>query len=153
VDAKTGNLYVSEDHDIRLIADGSVSPLAGSTDGTSGILIDGTADNARFNVPYGLAFDPGGNLIVTDYRNHAIRKVSPDGMVTTIAGARDENGNGVSGDGAAQKDGLGDEATFSCPLGVAVDTTTGVIYVSDSSNHNIRKITPCTDAHPCAKNP
>jgi len=147
VDAKAGILYVSENHDIRTITNGQVNLLAGSTDGSSGNLIDGTGSNARFYRPYGLALDADGNLIVADAANHAVRKVTPDGVVTTFAGTRDDvTGAGTSG----AKDGPANEATFSSPYGLAVDPNTGVIYVSDADNNNIRKITPCTAQHPCA---
>lgn len=124
-----GNLFVADrlNHCIRKIApNGMVSTYAGS--GTSGFL-DNTGINAQFSYPMHLAIDLNGNIFVADSNNHRIRKISPTGVVTTVAG---------SDSGFA--DGDGNVAKFSYPEGIAVDNL-GNIFVADSNNHRIRKIT------------
>ncbi|HEX2862208.1 MAG TPA: hypothetical protein VHN79_11235, partial [Lacunisphaera sp.] len=93
---------------------------------------DGPAVNARFNNPHGLALDASGNLYVADNANHTIRKISPQGIVSTFAGSPDQPGS---------TDGTGSEARFLLPKGIAVDPA-GNVYVADSGNHTVRKITP-----------
>jgi len=128
-----GNVYVSDsyNHTIRKITPaGVVTTLAGSP-GNSGSA-DGTGSAARFNQPTGIAVDASGNLYVADYNNHTIRKITPGGTVTTLAGSP-----GIS----AYVDGTGSAARFSYPFGVAVDSS-GNVYVGDSNNEVVRKITP-----------
>lgn len=127
---QAGNLFVadSSNHRIRKITPtGEVSTFAGSSEGFA----DGMRASAAFKYPYGLAFDQSGNLFVADGINHRIRKVSPDGAVTTIAG---------SGTGA-YADGTGISARFWSPYGLAFDQL-GNLFVADGSNHRIRKIQP-----------
>lgn len=93
---------------------------------------DGPAAEALFDAPHGLAIDANGNLFVADNINHTIRKISSQGMVTTIAGSTGEAGS---------TDGTGSAARFNLPKGVAVDPQ-GNVYVVDSGNHVVRKITP-----------
>lgn len=126
---REGNLYVAdagEHNRIRRIApDGQVSDLAGGREGRS----DGSGAAAAFHTPSGIAFDPAGNLIVADTGNNAIRKVTPQGVVTTLAG-----------DGAAGfRDGAAQQAQFNGPIGVAVDKA-GNVYVADTYNDRIRRI-------------
>lgn len=125
-----GELYVSdmESSVIRKItAAGVVTTLAGSA-GQEGLL-DGAGTNARFNGPMGLAVDAAGNLIVADADNNAIRRVSPTGAVTTIAG----------GSGNGNADGPAALATFNWPVAVTVDPS-GSIFVADYFNCRIRKL-------------
>ncbi len=126
---RKGNLYVADtgNHAIRRIApDGSVSTLAG--DGQPGYQ-DGLGRAARFNGPVGLAVDKEGNVYVADTYNDRIRRIAPDGSVTTVAG------NGVPGTG----DGMASVAGFDTPTAVAVDKK-GVLYVADTGNDAVRRI-------------
>jgi sugar lactone lactonase YvrE len=134
IDAE-GNLILadSDNHCIRKVTpDGTVSTLAGSREGENGFA-DGAAADARFYWPEGVAIDAEGNIIVADRNNYCIRKVTPDGTVSTLAGSR-EGENGFA-DGAAA------DARFNWPEGVAIDAE-GNIIVADSNNHCIRKVTP-----------
>lgn len=93
---------------------------------------DGAGANARFNHPKGIAVDKSGNLYVADTLNATIRKITSDGVVSTVAGIVGNRGS---------TDGLGRIARFDIPTGIAVDTK-GNLYIADSMNGAIRKITP-----------
>ena len=93
---------------------------------------DGTGADAQFYHPQAVAVDPGGDLYVADTWNHTIRKVTPAGVVSTLAGLA---GNPGSVDGTNSK------ARFNRPAGIAVDSATN-LYVADSFNHTLRQITP-----------
>src|SRR2546423_1786713 len=93
--------------------------------------IDARGSAARFNIPWGIAADTTGNLYVADMQNHTIRKITPAGDASTLAGL-----TGISG----SADGTNTNARFSQPCSVAVDTS-GTLYVADTGNHTIRKIT------------
>jgi sugar lactone lactonase YvrE len=124
-----GNLYVADggnNNSIRKIDLGGVATtLAGGEEGYA----EGTGKAASFNTPSGLAIDAAGNLYVADTGNNAIRKITPQGVVSTLAG------DGLAGD----KDGVGAAAQFNGPIGVAVDAD-GVVYVADTYNDRIRRI-------------
>lgn len=92
--------------------------------------LDGEADESLFNHPRQICFDNKGNLYVADGMNHVIRKVSPDGIVSTVVGIA-----GVKG----YRDGSPDEAMFNQPDGVAIDDE-GTIYIADYENRLIRKL-------------
>jgi streptogramin lyase len=129
VSDSAGNLYISEryNHAIRKIdTAGNVTTLAGRNFGYA----DGQGEEARFNEPMGLTIDADNNLYVADANNHRIRKITPQGEVTTVAG---------STQGAA--DGRGTAAQFNTPAGLVIDTQ-GHIYVVDRFNHLLRKISP-----------
>jgi sugar lactone lactonase YvrE len=105
----------------------TVSTIAGSSVGYN----DGQGTSALFYNPAGIALDSSGNLYVADTFNNRIRKISPSGAVSTIAGS---GGQGFS-------DGQGTSAMFTYPWGIAVDSN-GNLYVVDTFNHKIRKISP-----------
>ncbi len=107
----------------------AVTTIAGAA-GVAGVQ-DGAGSTARFNSPHGIACDRQGNIYIADRYNHRIRKINPAGTVSTIAGT------GVIGG----TDGPGSSATFNEPWAVACDTA-GNIYVADTRNYKIRKITP-----------
>jgi len=110
------------------IEDRVVSTFAGSDTEGSG---NGTGTAAQFNHPFGVAVDSSGNVFVGDLDNHRIRRITPAGVVSTLAGT------GIRG----HADGIGNTAQFNDPLGVAVDSS-GNVYVADFRNHRIRRITP-----------
>ncbi|MCB9642807.1 MAG: hypothetical protein H6728_06985 [Myxococcales bacterium] len=125
----SGNLYLADtaNNVIRKIdPQGNVTTFAGT-----GVpsLKDGSVLQSSFNQPEDLAFDTSGNLYIADTGNHAIRKIDPQGKVSTIAG------NGTSG----YQDGASGQALFFAPRGIAV-ADDGSVYVADTGNHVIRKI-------------
>ncbi|NQU86988.1 MAG: T9SS type A sorting domain-containing protein, partial [Mariniphaga sp.] len=125
------NFYIADvgNHCIRKItSQGEVYTLAGT--GDEGY-VDGAGTIAQFNSPLDIAIDKSGNLYVADFYNHVIRKILPDGTVSTLAGTGE----------AGFKNGPGNESKFNFPSGLTVDTF-GNVYVSDFINHRIRKIEP-----------
>jgi sugar lactone lactonase YvrE len=126
-----GVVYISdagESNRIRkLTFDGLVTTLAGGVEGYA----DGAGSQASFNTPSGLALDQTGNLYVADTSNNRIRKITPQGLVSTVAG------EGTAG----LVDGPASEARFDGPIGIAVDSRDD-IYIADTYNDRIRKITP-----------
>lgn len=126
-----GNLYVADtgNHAIRKIdLNGAVTTLAG--DGTPGYL-DGVGRAAQFNGPVGIAVDDAGIVYVADTYNDRIRRIAPDGTVTTLAG----NGKPGMLDGALL------DAGFDTPSALAV-ARDGTLYVADTGNHAVRRIKP-----------
>lgn len=133
-----GSVLVADarSHLIRKLSGSEVSAYAGITIGKDdysypvGGMLDGKASAAVFHQPKGLAADKDGNVYVADMENHAVRKIGKDGSVTTLAGS------GVLGN----QDGKGKDAAFYMPQDVAV-AADGTVYVADTLNHAIRKIT------------
>jgi sugar lactone lactonase YvrE len=116
-------------HRVRKITrDGTVSTLAGS--GSKGFA-DGAGAAAQFNGPRGVAVDGQGSIIIADADNNRVRKISPDGTVSTLAGSGS----------AGFANGAGAAAQFNYPYGVAVDGE-GSIIIADNGNQRVRKITP-----------
>lgn len=129
--APDGTLYVADggNHRIRRIGpDGQVSTVAGRGEAT---LVNGRGTAARFKMPMAIAVAADGTAYVADSDNHCVRKITPAGQVTTLAGT------GQPG----FANGAGNVARFRYPMGVAVDRR-GVVYVTDLSCHCVRRIAP-----------
>jgi hypothetical protein len=129
------NLYIADTDNFRVrkvSPDGIMTTIAGNgmkdRSGDSG-----PATQASLVDPHGLTFDAAGNLYITDFDQHVVRKVSPNGIITAVAGTGTA---GFSGDG-----GPATAAQLNKPHGVAVDTA-GNIFIADTFNYRVRKITP-----------
>ncbi len=133
VDAQ-GAVYLADNNNnrIRKVSGGLITTIAGN--GTQGYSGDGgQATSAELYYPEGIAVDAPGNVYFADWGNDLIRKVSTDGIITTVAG----NGTaGYSGDG-----GQATSAELNSPKGVAVDSQ-GNLYIPDRLNYRVRKVTP-----------
>lgn len=146
---KNGDLIVTETLKHRVLKisqDGHLTVIAGGgyaeNDGfLVGGLKDGTGVNAQFNEPTGLAISPNGTVYVADTGNQRIRALPPSGNVTTIAGSGTEKiaetGYLVGG----YEDGPANKAKFNYPQGLAL-AADGTLYIADTLNHRIRKMTP-----------
>ena len=129
----SGNLYVADagNQCIRLVtSQGAVTTVAGKPGGAGGFA-DGPAAEAQFKQPSGVAVDETGTLYLADTLNHRIRRVSPEGQVTTLAGTGE----------AGFADGPADQAQFKFPMDVDV-AADGTVYVADNANNRIRFISP-----------
>jgi hypothetical protein len=128
-----GTLYVADstNHTIRKVTSAGVVTTFAGTAGSAGSA-DGLGTAASFNFPTGIALDASGNVYVSDTTNNLVRKITPAGAVTTLAGVA-----GIVG----SSDGIGGNALFNAPGGLAVDAS-GNIYLADTGNSTIRKITP-----------
>lgn len=129
-----GKLYVCDqnNHRVRVITpDGLTSTLAGGVSGDTPAFgyVDGPGAGARFYFPFAVTVDSAGFIYIADYYNYRIRRISPGGVVTTIAGT------GTSG----STDGPGNVAQFANPDNLAIDPS-GTLYVADRFNHSIRMI-------------
>jgi sugar lactone lactonase YvrE len=132
LDKEGSNAYVADTWNCtirKVTREGFVSTIAGLA-GAVGAM-DGPWSDARFNNPFGIAVDSSTNIYISDKCSHTIRRISPDGIVSTFAGLPGAQGC---------RDGMGAEARFSNPSGLAVDSDDN-IYVADYDNHVIRKIT------------
>ena len=126
----SGTVYVadSSNHSVRLLTpEAVVTTIAGSPSGFSGFS-NATGTDARFNSPQSVAVDGSGNLYVADAFNRSVRKIAPDGVVTTLAGSTKGFSNGPAR-----------TARFAYPAGVTVDAA-GTVYVADKKNHLVRRI-------------
>jgi sugar lactone lactonase YvrE len=129
----SGNLFVADYYNAlirRITPAGVVTTVAGQTPHLGHT--DGAAAQATFCVPSGVVADAAGNLYVTDTFNYVIRKIAPDGSVTTLAGIPGTPGFA---------NGPGQSATFAYPEGIAIDAD-GNLYVTDLLNRAVRKVTP-----------
>jgi len=130
---RSGNAYMTDNnnHTIRKITPaGMVSTLAGHA-GSAGSA-DGPAAIARFNHPDGIALTSDGNFLVVDAANNTLRKITPQGMVSTLAGLAGAKGS---------TDGPGPSARFNVPRGIAMGAK-GFAYITDAGNNTIRVINP-----------
>jgi sugar lactone lactonase YvrE len=121
----------------RIEANGDIVTVAGN--GTEGFGGDGgPATDAELDFPSGLAVDGGGNIYIADTNNHRVRKVTPTGMITTVAGSGPTGylAGGFSGDG-----GPATAARLARPFGLALDPA-GHLYIADGFNNRIRRVTP-----------
>ncbi|HEY5226931.1 MAG TPA: NHL repeat-containing protein, partial [Opitutaceae bacterium] len=127
----SGNIYVSDqlNNTIRKVTSAGVVTTVAGTAGVAGIT-DGQGTVARFRQPYGIRTDSAGNIYVADTGNSTIRKVTPSGAVTTVAGLVGK---------AGYLDATGTAAMFNAPVGVALDSG-GDIFVADYNNNAIRKV-------------
>lgn len=127
----SGNLFVvdTNNHNIRKITPAGVVTTFAGLAGNEGST-NGTGTAARFSYPNGITIDEANNLYVADTNNHVIRKITPTGVVTTFAGIAGTSGS---------NNGTG--ATFNFPEGIIIDAAGNNLYVADTSNHTIRKIT------------
>jgi sugar lactone lactonase YvrE len=130
-----GNLYIADSGNNRIDKvglDGTIRTVAGR--GTAGFSGDGSsAVQAQLNAPTGVAVDDSGALFIADTGNNRVRRVSPDGTITTVAGS---GAKGFSGDG-----GTAVKAQLSGPTGVAIGPD-GALFIADFGNNRIRKIGP-----------
>jgi sugar lactone lactonase YvrE len=130
---RTGRLFIadSENHRVRMVdLDGTISTAAGT--GVARYSGDnGPAREAGLNEPWGLACDANGNLFIADASNHRVRKVAPDGTITTVAGTGTA---GFSGDECPAT-----AAQINHPLGLAVGSA-GNLFIVDSRNYRVRRV-------------
>jgi hypothetical protein len=124
-----GEIFIAdgENHAIRIITNGDVFTFAG---GEASGHTDGSVENARFYNPSAIAIGHDGSIYVADTFNHVIRRIDPNGYVTTVAGVPEAYGF---------RDGASGTALFNAPMGIAVNEN-GVIFVADTGNHLIRVI-------------
>ena len=129
-------IYVADRGNARIRSidqNGNVTTLAGGALPNSELFVDGAGASAYFRTPSCITVDTRGTLYVTDTSNNIVRKVTSDGVVTTIAGKpiiREQ----------LFADGVGTEVSFRSPYGISFDTTNNILYVADSGNNRIRKI-------------
>ncbi|MEU5418492.1 hypothetical protein ACFY1P_11220 [Streptomyces sp. NPDC001407] len=128
-----GNLYIADEHNhrIRKVApNGIITTVAGT--GTAGFIADGgPAVATRLNTPCDVTLDAAGNLYIADTSNHRVRKVFPNGNITTVAGTGTAGFISDGGPAVATR--------LNTPTGVAVDAA-GNLYIADQGNHRVRKV-------------
>jgi sugar lactone lactonase YvrE len=129
-----GNLYIADSGNNtvrRMTPAGAVSTVAGDAGADPGAA-DGSGTLARFRDPEGVAVDAGGTVYVADTGNSTVRRLAPDGTVTTLAGSAASSGS---------QDGSGAAAGFANPGGIATDAA-GTVFVADTANSTVRRLTP-----------
>jgi trimeric autotransporter adhesin len=130
-----GNLYIADTHNycVRKLASGVLTTIAGSC-GSLGFSGDnGPATQALLNYPTGVAVDTAGDIFIVDSHNFRVRMIAPNGSIYTIAG---NGGTGAGGDGGAAT-----SAQLNFPFSIALGAT-GVVYIGDQQNNEIRALTP-----------
>ncbi len=135
-DPASGKIYIADEGNsrIRVISKGTISTFAGN--GTPGYSGDGAAaTSAELNAPFGVTLDSSGNVYIIDTQNNVIRMVTPQGIISTVAG-NEAAGGGYTGDG-----GLATSAQLFHPLGAVVDAF-GNLYIADAGNSAIRVVSP-----------
>lgn len=132
VDA-AGNLYTINSGIVQKTTPAGVSTVVAGTGSYNYSGDGGSATSARLNAPFGVAVDASGSLYIADEGNNRVRRVSPGGIITTLAGT------GKAGDGG--DGGAGASAQLSSPNSVAVDGS-GNVYIADTGNHRVREVTP-----------
>ncbi|WP_428898054.1 NHL repeat-containing protein [Parelusimicrobium proximum] len=132
----TGDIYITENNKVRKISGGIITTVAGT--GTSGNNGDNaSALLAQLKNPTALAFDSTGNLYVADTGNNRIRMIVEGGNITHYAGSP----TGVAGNAVGDRT---TQALFAAPRGIAINTGNDTVYVSDTNNHNIKRISAAT---------
>ena len=134
-----GNLYIADTNNncIRIVTpDQNIHTFAGQCSYALFQGDGGPATQAKLNKPYSVAVDPYGSVYISDTQNERLRKVTPDGIINTIAGSGTPGALGFAGD-----NGPALQAEFSSPSGLALDAS-GSIYIADKGNFRIRKILP-----------
>ena len=132
----SGNIYIADTNNnaVRKVSGGKISSIVGSSSGSAGYTGDGgQGTSAQVSHPSALALDSAGNLFIADTSNECIRKLTPQGIISTFAG---QGGAGFGGDG-----GLAARAQFSNPSGLAFDGA-GNLYIADTTNNRVRMIAP-----------
>jgi YD repeat-containing protein len=137
-----GSFYIVQsfgnDHVSRVTQNGIIHSVAGNVSSTAGYSGDGApATGAQLDKPSGIAVAPDGTLYIADTFNHRLRRVSPNGIITTLAGAGPTGGPGAFGG----DDGPAGQARFFHPWGLAVGPD-GSLYVADRANDRVRRISP-----------
>jgi adhesin/invasin len=133
VDA-AGNIYISDsgNNRIRKVLNGTIVTLVGT--GVAGFGGDnGPAVSAQINQPRAIIFDSSGNMYIADSGNNRVRKVTPSGVITTVAGAGVPGGGGDGGQATAGQ--------LNNPFGLAVDSS-GNLFIADAYNYKIRRVDP-----------
>lgn len=132
---RAGNIYIADtmnDRIRKITPDGTVTTIAGQTgSGFSGD--NGPAGFARLSKPTGLAVDAAGNLYIADTGNHRVRRISPQGVITTYAGTGTAGFSGDAGPAA--------QAQLNMPESLAIDAA-GNLYIADTGNHRVRQVSP-----------
>jgi sugar lactone lactonase YvrE len=133
---KIGNVYIADygNHRVREVTiDGTIRTIAGT--GIAGGLGDeGPAAKAQLSLPRGLAIDSKGNLYIADSGTNRVRMIDPQGNIHAVAGTGESGGGGDGG--------FASMAQLSAPTGLAIDPGTDSLYIADTGNHRVRRVTP-----------